>query len=109
MAQQHEEQQPGCQYFRIWVQGRLDEHFSDGLAGIEQEDVPAGTMLHGEMLDRSQLHGTLDLLRSLGIDVLRLEVDPPRIPEGADIDGPGEGSSRGDGAPSLAGSDQKTQ
>ena len=66
----------GTRRFRIWVQGRLDEGFSEGLAGIEQEDVPAGTMLHGEMLDQSQLHSTLDLLRSLGIDVLRFEVDP---------------------------------
>lgn len=80
MVQQHRDRQPSGQYFRIWVQGRLGEHFSDGLAGIEQEDVPAGTLLHGEMLDRSQLHSTLDLLRSLGIDVLRFEVDPPRDP-----------------------------
>lgn len=68
-------------HFRIWVQGRLDEHFSDGLTGIEQADVPPGTMLHGELLDQSQLHGTLDLLRGLGIDVLRVEVDQPRAPE----------------------------
>ena len=78
MVQQHEDRQPGSQHFRIWVQGRLGEHFSDGLAGIEQEDVPAGTLLRGELLDQSQLHSTLDLLRSLGIDVLRFEVDPPQ-------------------------------
>ena len=66
--------------FRIWVQGRLDEGFSEGLAGIEQEDVPAGTMLSGALLDQSQLHGTLDLLRNLGIDVLRFEVDLPPAP-----------------------------
>ena len=70
----------GARRFRIWVQGRLDEGFSEGLAGIEQEDVSAGTMLTGALLDRSQVHGTLDLLRSLGIDVLRFEVDPPRTP-----------------------------
>ena len=66
--------------FRIWVLGRLDEGFSEGLAGVEQEDVPAGTMLSGAVVDQSQLHSTLDLLRSLGIDVVRFEVDPPRIP-----------------------------
>ena len=68
----------GTRRFRIWVQGRLDEGFSEGLAGVEQEDVSAGTVLSGALLDQSQLHGTLDLLRSLGIDVLRFEVDPPR-------------------------------
>ena len=33
----------GTRRFRIWVQGRLDEGFSEGLAGIDQEVVPAGT------------------------------------------------------------------
>jgi hypothetical protein len=68
---------PGTRRFRIWVQGRLDEIFSEGLAGIDQEAVPAGTVLSGALVDQSQLHGTLDLLRDLGIDVLRFEVDPP--------------------------------
>jgi hypothetical protein len=70
----------GTRRFRIWVQGRLDEGFSEGLAGIEQQDVPAGTMLSGVLLDQSQLHSVLDLLRSLGIDVVRFEVDPTGAP-----------------------------
>jgi hypothetical protein len=78
MEHDHEDGGLGTRRFRIWVQGRLDERFAEGLAGIEQEDVSAGTMLSGELLDQAQFHGTLDLLRSLGIDVLRFEVDPPR-------------------------------
>ena len=76
---EHEEKNRdrGARGFRIWVQGRLDEGFTEGLAGIEQEDVPAGTMLSGPLLDQSQMHSILDLLRSLGIDVLRFEIDPP--------------------------------
>ena len=76
---EHEEKKRGrdARGFRIWVQGRLDEGFTEGLAGIEQEDVPAGTMLSGPLLDQSQMHSILDLLRSLGIDVLRFEIDPP--------------------------------
>ena len=70
----------GARRFHIWVQGRLSEGFCEGLAGIEQEDVPAGTVLSGALLDQSQLHSTLDLLRDLGIDVLRFEVDPPHLP-----------------------------
>ncbi len=67
---------PGTRRFRIWVQGRLDEGFSEGLDGVDQEVVPAGTILSGALVDQSQLHGTLELLRDLGIDVLRFEVDP---------------------------------
>ena len=83
---EHDHQDGGLRTrrFRIWVQGRLDERFAEGLAGIEQQDVPAGTMLSGELLDQSQLHGTFDLLRSLGIEVLRFEVDPPRAPSSTD-------------------------
>ena len=77
MEHQQDDGQPGIRRFRIWVQGRLDEGFGEGLAGVEQEDLPAGTMLSGALLDQSQLHSTLDLLRDLGIDVLRFEVDPP--------------------------------
>jgi hypothetical protein len=80
MKQDHQDCGVGTRRFRIWVQGRLEEGFSEGLAGIVQEDVPAGTILSGALLDQSQLHSTLDLLRSLGIDVLRFEVDPPRTP-----------------------------
>lgn len=80
MGRQDEDRLGSGRTFRIWVQGRLDEHFSDGLAGIEQENVPPGTMLRGELLDQSQLDSTLDLLRSLGVSVIRFEVDQPRAP-----------------------------
>jgi hypothetical protein len=75
----------GVRRFRIWVLGRLDESFGEGLVGVEQEDLPAGTMLSGTVVDQSQLHGTLDLLRDLGIDVLRFEVDPPPGPGSAGL------------------------
>jgi hypothetical protein len=75
----------GVRRFRIWVLGRLDESFGEGLVGVEQENLPAGTMLSGTVVDQSQLHGTLDLLRDLGIEVLRFEVDPPRGPGSAGV------------------------
>ena len=77
MEQQHQDRRSGQRRFRIWVNGRLDDDFCRGLTGIEQEAIPAGTVLSGGLLDQSQLHSTLDLLRSLGIEVVRFEVDPP--------------------------------
>lgn len=77
MERKQNDVEPGTRRFRIWVQGRLEEGFSDGVIGLQQEDVPAGTVLGGPLRDQSQLHGTLDRLRGLGIDVLRFEVDPP--------------------------------
>ena len=81
----------GVRRFRIWVLGRLEESFGEGLVGVEQEDLPAGTMLSGTVFDQSQLHGTLDLLRDLGIDVLRFDVDPPRGPGSAGVASGGRG------------------
>ena len=80
MEPQQHDRRPGDRRFRIWVHGRLDEDFCRGLTGIEQEDIPAETVLSGALLDQSQLHSTLDLLRNLGIEVLRFEVDPPPAP-----------------------------
>ena len=75
MERHHHDSQPDRRGFLIWVQGRLDEQFSDGLEGIEQQEVRSGTMLTGRVLDQSRLHGLLDHLRRLGIEVLRFEVD----------------------------------
>ncbi len=84
----------GVRRFRIWVLGRLDESFGEGLVGVEQEDLPAGTMLSGTVVDQSQLHGTLDLLRDLGIEVLRFEVDPPLGPGSAGVASAAQGMTR---------------
>ncbi len=75
----------GVRRFRIWVLGRLDERFGEGLLGVEHEELPAGTMLSGTLVDQSQLHSMLDLLRDLGIEVHRFEVEPPRGPGSAGV------------------------
>ncbi|MDJ0497343.1 MAG: hypothetical protein QNJ89_05895 [Acidimicrobiia bacterium] len=81
MEPQHSDRRQGDRRFRIWVHGRLDEDFHLGLTDIEQEAIPAGTVLSGGLVDQSQMHSTLDLLRSLGIEVLRFELDPPVAPD----------------------------
>ena len=60
--------------FRIWVDGRLSEHFADGLTGVEQREEAGRTVLVGEYIDDAHLHGVLDQLRGLGIAVTRFEV-----------------------------------
>jgi hypothetical protein len=62
------------QRFRIWVAGRLGEGFSAGIGeDIEQDAIEGETRLTGPLVDQSQLHGILDHLRRLGIEVLRFE------------------------------------
>ena len=61
--------------FRIEIDGRLTPRFAEGLDGVEQHDSAHGTTLSGELIDQSQLHGILDYLRALGIEVRRFEVE----------------------------------
>lgn len=61
--------------FLIEIDGKLTPRFAEGLDGVDQQDSAHGTTLSGEFKDRSQLHGILDHLRALGIDVRRFEID----------------------------------
>jgi hypothetical protein len=61
--------------FHIWVEGRLDPRFAEGLDNVEQKDTANGTTLSGAFIDQSQLHGILDHLRALGINVRRFEIE----------------------------------
>ncbi len=65
---------PAQSCFRIWVDGRLAEHFAESLDGIEQRDDQSGTVLSGDYLDDAHLSGVLDQLRRMGIRVHRFEI-----------------------------------
>lgn len=63
--------------FRIWVEGRLKEGFARGIdPGISQEEAVASTTLSGQVVDQAQLHGLLEQLRQLGVEVTRFETYP---------------------------------
>jgi hypothetical protein len=65
--------QPSRRHFRIWVAGRLDERFIDGIDEMELGQSQDGSTLDGPLIDQSQLRGVLDRLWQLGIEVLRFE------------------------------------
>ncbi len=77
--------------FRIWVDGRLSEHFAAGWNGIEQRDEEGGTVLSGDYVDESHLRGVLDRLSDLGIGIRRFEVDdarPTSVDQTPDVSSP---------------------
>ena len=70
---------PSRRRFRIWVAGRLDERFIEGIDEIELGHSTAGSRLDGAFIDQSHLRGILDRLWQLGIEVCKFEtylVDP---------------------------------
>jgi len=60
--------------YEIWVRGVLSEHFALGFKGIDLK-VQDGeiTVLVGEIVDQSQLHGLLDCLSNFGLELLSLK------------------------------------
>lgn len=77
MGQQELDHQQGQRRFRIWVTGRLGAEFTDGIDGLNQQYADGVTMLIGELADHSHIHGVLDRLRNLGVEVLRFETFRP--------------------------------
>jgi hypothetical protein len=61
--------------FSITVRGRLRDGFAETIGAVEQVDLDGATTLSGELRDQSQLHGMLERLRDLGVDILRFDTD----------------------------------
>lgn len=79
MSEHDHQHAEGHRRFRIWVAGRLGEGFAEGIGAIEQRDAGGVTTLTGDLIDQSQVHGLLDRLRDLGVEVLRFEIDGPGV------------------------------
>lgn len=64
--------------YEIRVRGHLDEALATSLPPhFRTEFSPAETLLHGEGVDQSALHGVLDQLERLGIELLEIR----RLPD----------------------------
>ena len=60
--------------YRIVVKGRLSESFASVFEDLRVEPLPGRTALEGDFVDQSQLHGVLDRLRGLGIELVSVNV-----------------------------------
>jgi hypothetical protein len=59
--------------YRIVLRGRLSERFESAFDGMTLEAGPNQTVLVGEVRDQAHLHGLLDRLRDLGIELVAVE------------------------------------
>src|SRR5215212_3900680 len=72
--------------YRIVVSSELGERFAVAFEGMEMEVETRGgqTILTGEMKDQSHLHGILDRINGLGLELVRVEA----LPEGTQDSNP---------------------
>jgi hypothetical protein len=66
--------------YEIRVKGRLSDTVTDAFEDFTASVKPAETVMRGNIRDQSELHGLLERIQSLGlelIEVRRLPGDPP--------------------------------
>ncbi len=72
---------PGRRY-RLVLRGELGEPFGFLFEGMQMERLAGTTVLTGTVIDQAHLHGLLERIQELGIELVSIEpVDP-----GADDD-----------------------
>jgi hypothetical protein len=59
-----------CTRYRLVVRGTLSPRLASAFDGLVVEPAPGQTALSGYFTDQAQLHGVLDRLRALGIELV---------------------------------------
>lgn len=83
--------------YRIVIRGRLTERLAIALEGMRLEAGPTETVFIGEIRDQSQLHGLLDRVQDLGLELISVQpqtVIPPACDEDAAENGDPESAPR---------------
>ena len=58
-------------YYKIRIRGHLDESWADWLNGLAIQHEPDGdSLLSGSLPDQAALHGVLNRLRDLGVQLI---------------------------------------
>lgn len=67
--------------YEFRVRGRLAERLLSSFEGFDAEIQPVETILSGEVADQSALHGVLEQIESLGLELVEVrQVDERRRP-----------------------------
>ncbi|KUO58609.1 MAG: hypothetical protein APF84_15665 [Gracilibacter sp. BRH_c7a] len=62
------------EYYEIIIQGHIDQRREDWFAGLKITQLPEGkSLLAGEVADQSALHGILNRIRDMGLQLLSVK------------------------------------
>jgi hypothetical protein len=59
--------------YKIVVRGELDDRFAHLFNGMSMQRVDGTTVLTGRVIDQAQLHGFIERLEELGLELLSLK------------------------------------
>ena len=66
--------------YEIRIQGRVSEALLEDFGGLEQSTEKVETVLHGPVVDQAALHGLLQRIEALGLELVEVR----RLPPGGD-------------------------
>ena len=66
--------------YEIRVRGRVTPALLARFEGLQSQVEPVETVLHGPLADQAALHGVIDLVRALGLELVEVR----KIPVGGD-------------------------
>jgi hypothetical protein len=70
--------------YRIVVRGELSRRYSTAFEGMDLLAQDGQTVISGPVVDQAHLHGLLDRVRDLGLELVSVNAAPaPRAPEPA--------------------------
>jgi hypothetical protein len=62
--------------YEFRIRGRVSEPVLTSFEGLESEVEPVETILHGPVRDQAELHGILERLQSLGLELVEVRKLP---------------------------------
>jgi hypothetical protein len=63
--------------YEIRIRGRVSRAVLDTFEGFESDVEPVETVLHGPVRDQAELHGVIDRVQALGLELIEVRRLPP--------------------------------
>jgi hypothetical protein len=65
--------------YEIHIKGRVGKELAVAFEPLSAEVHPVETVLHGEIVDQAALHGVLDRVQALGLELIEVRRLPQRV------------------------------
>ena len=62
--------------YEIRIKGRVSAALLDSFAGMDSDLEPVETVLHGPVKDQAELHGVIDRIQALGLELVEVRRVP---------------------------------